>query len=64
MRNSREMLAKEQDLGIKIAAFPDVQWASVDYDEGEKKRAVFAKTAICQHFGDSSDRFTLKPQSD
>lgn len=37
MRNSREMLAKEQDLGIKIAAFPDVQWASVDYDEGEKR---------------------------
>ncbi len=36
-RDSREMLAKEQDLGIKIAAFPDVQWASVDYDEGEKR---------------------------
>lgn len=36
-RDSREMLAKEQELGIKIAAFPDVQWASVDYDEGEKR---------------------------
>lgn len=37
LRDAREMLAKEQDLGMKIAAFSDVQWASVDYDEGEKR---------------------------
>lgn len=37
LRDAREMLAKEQDLGIKISSFPDVQWASVDYDEGEKR---------------------------
>ena len=27
----------------------DVQWASVDYDEG-RKEGCSAKTAICQHF--------------
>lgn len=37
MRNAREMQAKEADLGIKISAFPDVQWASVEYDEGERR---------------------------
>ncbi len=36
-RDSREMLAKEQDLGMKITAFPDIQWASVEYDQGEKR---------------------------
>ncbi|GAA5510688.1 beta-cystathionase [Novipirellula caenicola] len=35
-RNSREMHAKEQDLGSKIAAFNDVKWASVEYDRGER----------------------------
>jgi flagellar M-ring protein FliF len=37
LRDSREMVAKEQDLGIKISAFPDVQWASVEYDKGERR---------------------------
>ncbi|MDC0295268.1 beta-cystathionase [bacterium] len=37
LRNAREMLAKEQDLGIKISAFPDIQWASVEYDQGERR---------------------------
>jgi len=35
-RKAREMHAKEQDLGNKIAAFPDVRWASVEYDMGER----------------------------
>lgn len=35
-RLSREMHAKEIDLGNKIAAFPDVRWASVEYDRGER----------------------------
>ena len=35
-RHSREMHAKEQDLGYKIAQFPDVRWASVEYDRGER----------------------------
>ncbi|MFG0261868.1 MAG: beta-cystathionase, partial [Novipirellula sp. JB048] len=35
-RNSRELHAKEQDLGSKIAAFTDVKWASVEYDQGER----------------------------
>ncbi len=37
LRDSRETLAKQQDLGIKISAFPDVQWASVEYDQGERR---------------------------
>lgn len=37
VRDAREMLAKEQDLGGKISAFPDVQWASVEYDLGERR---------------------------
>lgn len=37
LRDSREMLAKQQDLGVKISAFPDVQWASVEYDQGERR---------------------------
>jgi len=36
LRNSREMIAKQQDLGNKISAFPDVQWASVTYSEGDR----------------------------
>lgn len=36
-RSSRESHAKVQDLGRKIsAAFPDVRWASVEYDRGER----------------------------
>jgi flagellar M-ring protein FliF len=35
-RLSREMHAKEQDLGSKITAFPEVRWASVEYDRGER----------------------------
>ena len=35
-RNAREMHAKEQDLGAKIIAFPDIKWASVEYDLGER----------------------------
>jgi flagellar M-ring protein FliF len=35
-RNSREMHAKSQDLGAKISSFPDIRWASVDYDRGER----------------------------
>lgn len=37
MRNSREMHAKEQDLGNKIALYPDIRWASVEYDQGERR---------------------------
>ena len=36
LRHSREMHAKEKDLGSKISAFPDVRWASVEYDRGER----------------------------
>lgn len=36
LRRSREMHAKEQDLGNKIATFPDVRWASVEYDRGDR----------------------------
>lgn len=36
-RLSREMHAKEQDLGAKIEAFPDVRWSSVEYDRGERR---------------------------
>ncbi|MGI9472235.1 MAG: beta-cystathionase [Rubripirellula sp.] len=36
LRHSREMHAKEQDLGNKVATFPDVRWASVEYDRGER----------------------------
>ncbi len=36
LRRAREMHAKEQDLGTKIAHFPDVRWASVEYDRGER----------------------------
>ncbi len=35
-RVAREMHAKEQDLGSKIAAFPEIRWASVEYDRGER----------------------------
>jgi len=35
-RQAREMHAKERDLGNKITAFPDVRWASVEYDRGER----------------------------
>lgn len=35
-RISREMHAKERDLGSKITAFPEVRWASVEYDRGER----------------------------
>jgi len=35
-RISREMHAKEQDLGRKIMAFPDIRYASVEYDRGER----------------------------
>ena len=36
LRKSREMHAKEKDLGNKISQFPDVRWASVEYDQGER----------------------------
>lgn len=36
LRHAREMHAKEKDLGNKISAFPDVRWASVEYDRGER----------------------------
>lgn len=36
LRHSREMHAKEKDLGNKISAFPDIRWASVEYDRGER----------------------------
>ena len=35
-RVSRVMHAKEQDLGKKIEQFPDIRWASVEYDRGER----------------------------
>ncbi len=37
LRVAREMHAKEQDLGTKIAAFPEIRWASVEYDRGERR---------------------------
>ncbi len=37
LRIAREMHAKEQDLGNKIAAFHEVRWASVEYDRGERR---------------------------
>ncbi|MEM8667544.1 MAG: flagellar M-ring protein FliF C-terminal domain-containing protein [Planctomycetota bacterium] len=37
LRISREMQAKEEDLGNKITKFPDVRWASVEYDQGERR---------------------------
>ncbi|QDT08539.1 hypothetical protein [Planctomycetes bacterium K23_9] len=36
-RLAREMHAKEQDLGNKLTAFPEIRWASVDYDIGERE---------------------------
>ena len=36
LRRSREMHAKERDLGSKIATFSDIRWASVEYDRGER----------------------------
>ena len=36
LRHAREMHAKEQDLGNKIATFVDIRWASVEYDRGER----------------------------
>ncbi len=36
LRVARLMHAKELDLGIKIAHFSDVKWASVEYDRGER----------------------------
>lgn len=35
-RNAREMHAKARDLSAKIIAFPDIRWASVEYDQGER----------------------------
>ena len=37
LRIAREMHAKEQDLGNKIAALHEVRWASVEYDRGERR---------------------------
>ncbi len=36
-RLAREMHAKEQDLGNKLTAFPEIRWASVEYDRGERE---------------------------
>lgn len=33
---AREMHAKAQDLGARISAFPEIRWASVEYDRGER----------------------------
>jgi len=49
LRHSREMHAKEKDLGSKISAFPDVRWASVEYDRGERiglSRAVTQSASV------------------
>lgn len=49
LRHSREMHAKEKDLGSKISAFPDVRWASVEYDRGERvglSRAVAQSASV------------------
>lgn len=35
-RQARESYAKAQDLGRKISAFPEIRWASVEYDRGER----------------------------
>jgi flagellar M-ring protein FliF len=37
MLKTRQMHAKEQDLGHKIEAFPEIRWASVEYDQGERR---------------------------
>ena len=36
-RLAREKHAKQQDLGNKLTAFPEIQWASVEYDVGERQ---------------------------
>ncbi len=36
LRNARVLHAKAQDLGAKISAFPQIRWASVEYDRGER----------------------------
>ncbi len=36
LRESREMQAKKQDMSSKIVSFPDISWASVEYDRGER----------------------------
>ena len=48
LRIAREMHAKEQDLGNKIAAFPEVRWASVEYDRGERRGLTSGPSAIGQ----------------
>ncbi len=63
LRDSREMLAKQQDLGIKISAFPDVQWASVDIRPGRTSRAVESAAAIRQRAGHSRRQHHLVSQS-
>lgn len=35
-RQARESYAKALDLGRKISAFPEIRWASVEYDRGER----------------------------
>ena len=51
-RLAREMHAKQQDLGDKLAAFPEIRWASVEYDVGERQglsrtRKQSASVVVC-----------------
>lgn len=51
-RVSRERHAKQQDLGNKLAAFPEIRWASVEHDEGERHgfsgvRTQSASVVVC-----------------
>ena len=51
-RLAREMHAKQQDLGDKLAAFAEIRWASVEYDVGERQglsrtRKQSASVVVC-----------------
>ncbi|MGB7345591.1 MAG: hypothetical protein WBD20_15360 [Pirellulaceae bacterium] len=55
-RLSREMHAKEQDLGNKLTAFPEIRWASVEYDLGQREglgrdRQQTASVVVCPEGG-------------
>ena len=51
-RIARQMHAKQQDLGNKLNAFPEIRWASVQYDLGEREglgrsRKQSASVVVC-----------------
>ncbi|NND97011.1 MAG: beta-cystathionase [Pirellulaceae bacterium] len=56
-RVARVQHAKEQDLGNKLTAFPEIRWASVEYDLGERQglgrsRQQSASVVVCPEGGD------------